>query len=246
MLECNYSFFQIDTLLLSYDTLYPLEVKNYEGDFIIEGDRWCTVSKRDIKNPINQMERTESLFRQLLQSLGYKFPIQSYLIFINPEFHLYHAPPNPSIIFPAQLTRFLKKLNTKTTKVNQRILTLAEKLIALHTTESPYTKLPPYSYEKLDKGPLCPKCYSLYTNLVDEILSCTNCGFNEDDIDVAILRSVAEYKLLFPERKITTKAIHDWCSIIKSKKTIRRVLSKNFLLVGHGKSAKFVSPVIDN
>lgn len=107
LLECNNTLFQIDTLLLSPDSIYLFEVKNYQGDFYVEGDRWFASSKIEIKNPLLQLKRTESLFRRFLQVLGNPLPIESYLIFVNPEFHLYEAPLNFPIVYPTQLRRFI-------------------------------------------------------------------------------------------------------------------------------------------
>lgn len=70
-------------------------------------------------------------------------------------------------------------------------------------------------------------------------LICGKCGCR-DDVDTAIVRSVQEFSLLFPEIRITTKVIHDWCKVIHSKKTIRRVLMRNYENLGHGKSSHFV------
>jgi hypothetical protein len=43
---------------------------------------------------------------------------------------------------------------------------------------------------------------------------------------------VGEFKLLFPDRKITTNVIHDWCRVVHSKKTINRILGKNLIIKG--------------
>jgi hypothetical protein len=71
------------------------------------------------------------------------------------------------------------------------------------------------------------------------VLVCDNCGCKEE-VESAVLRSVAELLLLFPDQKITTKVILEWCQIVKSEKTIRRILAKNFKRIGHGKSANYV------
>lgn len=39
MFETNSSFYQVDTLFLTPDTIYLFEVKNYEGDFYLEGEK---------------------------------------------------------------------------------------------------------------------------------------------------------------------------------------------------------------
>src|SRR5690625_2710594 len=39
-LNSNNSDFQLDSLLISQNTIYLFEVKNYEGDFYIQGKNW--------------------------------------------------------------------------------------------------------------------------------------------------------------------------------------------------------------
>jgi len=53
-----------------------------------------------------------------------------------------------------------------------------------------------------------------------------------ESLDKAVLRSVEEFKLLFPERKITTKEIYDWCLISGEMRRIKRILDKHYRLIG--------------
>lgn len=241
LLEYNHSQFQIDTLIIAYQKIYILDVKNFEGDHYIEGGEWYKAPKKAIQDPVDQLNRCEILLRKLLQELKYNYPIESYLIFINPEFHLYYPTINTAIINPAQLNRFLKKLNLNPAKLDKRYFKLAEQLVSLHKVESPYPLLPKYNYDQLKKGILCPCCYAFFTDIIGDMLVCSNCGCKED-VQSAVLRCVREFKLLFPDRKITTNEIYDWCGGMKSKKAIRRILSLNFILIGHSKSSHYVHP----
>ncbi|WP_053477254.1 nuclease-related domain-containing protein [Cytobacillus solani] len=109
LLEYNYTVFQIDLLIISPEVIYLFEVKNYEGDFYFNGERWYPISKAEIKNPIHQLSRNESLFRRLLQDLGYKPSTEAKIIFINPEFDLYQAPLNTPI-FPLSAKSICKHI----------------------------------------------------------------------------------------------------------------------------------------
>ncbi|UOK60002.1 NERD domain-containing protein [Bacillus sp. OVS6] len=92
LFETNNTFYQIDSLYVAPHTIYLFEVKNYSGDFFIEGEKWYSSSKLEIKNPILQLKRNESLFRRLLQENKFSFSVEAYVVFINHEFHLYQAP----------------------------------------------------------------------------------------------------------------------------------------------------------
>ncbi len=241
LLEKNNTFFQIDSLLISQKTIYQFEVKNYEGDYYVDKDMWYMTSGTEIKNPLHQLKRSESLLRRLLQDLGSTLSVESYLIFINPEFTLYQAPLHLPIIFPSQMNRFMKKLNVNSAKLNGSQTKLAEQLIALHTKESPFTRIPFYDYDQLQKGITCATCNSFLTTYKERNLICDICG-NKENLESAVMRSVREFKLLFPDKKITTPIIFDWFGVIESKKTIRRILSKNFKVMFQGKLSYFVLP----
>lgn len=229
------SLFQIDTLIIAYEKIYLLDVKYFEGDHTIKEDKWFTPTGKPEKNPLHQLERCETLFQRMLHELGFHYSIESFLIFNNPEFHLYTTSINPAIIFPTQLNRFLKKLNTRPVKLNKRHYDLAQQLVDHTIEESPYKRIFAYTYEQQKKGVTCPNCRRFFK----EELICNNCGYIEG-VETAVMRNVKEYILLFPERKVTTNDIYDWCGGIRSKKVIRRVLAKNFKLVGHRTSSHFV------
>jgi Nuclease-related domain len=237
LFEYHGSKFQIDTLIIAYEKIYLLDVKYFEGDYLIKDDKWYNPAGALQKNPLHQLERCETLLTKLLLKLGHHYRIESYLIFNNPEFHLNTTSINPAIIFPTQLNRFLKKLNQRPIKLNKKYYQLAQQLVDHHQEESPYTRLPEYSYEKLKKGIICPN--NCNTFLSDERLICKKCGC-KGEVDAAILRSVKEFSLLFPNKKITVDSIHDWCGGLKSKKAVRRVLSKYFVLVGKARASHYV------
>ncbi|MEH7334195.1 nuclease-related domain-containing protein [Neobacillus drentensis] len=239
LLESNNKDFQIDSSLIFQEPLYVFEVKNYQGNFIFKPDRLETLSGRIYPNPLDQLKRTKTLLRQLLQNLGYNIPIEGYVVFNNPEFFLYQAPLNEPIIYAPQLKTFMKKLNRKQSKLGIHHNKLAEKLVSLHKIVSPYSKLRAYSFEELRKGLTCSACHSFNVSLIGGKLVCDDCGC-EEKIDAAVLRSVDEIKLLFPEMKITTNVVREWCVVIKSQKMIKRILMENYKVMGKKKYTYYV------
>ncbi|MCP3738627.1 nuclease-related domain-containing protein [Rossellomorea sp. BNER] len=231
LLKLNNTIFQIDSLIINSEAIYLFEVKNFEGDYYYESDRLYKKPKTEINNPLNQLIRNESLLRQLLQNLGFTIPIYSSVVFINPEFTLYQTPLNKPFIFPTQVNRYLEKLNTIPSKLNRKHKRLADKLISLHIKDSPFKLLPPYDYDQLQKGLPCVKCTSFTISIEGKKCVCKECG-HEEIVATAVMRNVKEFKLLFPNRKITTNVIHEWCKEVKSKKRIRTILKKNFKIVG--------------
>lgn len=241
LLQYHNSVFQIDSLFISHDTAYLFEVKNFEGDFYISGEKWFSRSGKEIKNPLLQLRRNEDSLRQLLQELGFPFPIESSIVFINPEFLLYQAPLDLPAIFPNQLNQYLKKMNRKPLRLKERHFGFAKRLVSESSNMSPYSKVPNYDYEALKKGIVCSCCKGFLTTLQGKKYVCSSCGY-EEGMEAAVMRSVDEFIMLFPDKKITTNIVSDWCKIIRSKKTVRRILGKHLKLIGHGVSSYYIKP----
>ncbi|MDQ1143209.1 hypothetical protein QE429_000036 [Bacillus sp. SORGH_AS 510] len=69
---------------------------------------------------------------------------------------------------------------------------------------------------------------------------CDVCG-HEDTLEAAVLRAVAELKLLFPERKITSNLVYEWCGEGEgegeggSRKRVVRILRTKLCSKGYGR-----------
>ncbi|MBM7584460.1 hypothetical protein JOC86_000997 [Bacillus pakistanensis] len=231
LLKLNNTIFQIDSLIIHSEGIYLFEVKNFDGDYYYESDRLYKKPKLEINNPLNQLNRNESLLRQLIQYLGFTIPIYASVVFINPEFTLYQSPLNKPFIFPTQVNGYLKTLKAIPSKLIGKHKVLADKLISLHIKDSPFKLIPTYDYDRLRKGITCGKCTSFTISVEGKKCVCKVCGY-EEMVTTAIIQNVIEFKLLFPDRKITTNGIYEWCNEVKSQKVIRKILKENFKIVG--------------
>ncbi|WP_017755179.1 nuclease-related domain-containing protein [Calidifontibacillus oryziterrae] len=242
LFEINNTIFQIDSLIISGENIYLFDVKNFDGDYYVCSDnKWYSITEIEIKNPIHQLNRCETLLKRLLQNIGCNQLISSNVIFINPNFYLYQAPINLPIIFPTQIKRFLQKLDLtlQKSKIKDKQVKLAEKLLAHNLDTSPYIRKPEYTYDQLKKGIYCKECHSfeVYTN--SKMVVCKICGFREK-IENSVLRNIEEYKVLFPDKKITTSSIQEWCKIIDSVTTVRRIISINHKPVGKFRNTYYI------
>jgi hypothetical protein len=232
LLEVNNSYFQIDTLIISQGIIHLLDSKYYQGDCYLEDDNLYSVTTgREYKNPVVQLKRCSTLFRQLLQNLKQNYLVEALVIFNNPEFTLYQTPKDLPIILPTQVNRFLNEINDTPSKLDDGHKKLAQKLISLHQTKNPFVTLPKYNYNQLKKGTYCKICESLPISIKGRYFVCEDCG-SVEKVELAILRNVSELKLLFPEQKLTTQIIYDWSKADLSRRTLRRILKKNFTALG--------------
>jgi hypothetical protein len=231
-LETNSTNFQMDSFIISQGTHFPCEIKNFEGDYYYKPDQFFTMNHTEIQNPLDQIKRSDTLLRQVFQKKKYSITIKSNVFFVNSAFTLYQAPLEKPILYPTQLTRYFEELNARSSILNDNHYKLADELVKEHKPSSPYTRVPPYTYENLKKGLICGSCYSYEILPGENVLICNTCG-REEKVEDAILRSVRELQLLFPDIKITTNLVFEWCKVIGSKKHIRRVLKKNYTKIGN-------------
>lgn len=235
LINIGKTYFQIDTVLIYREVIHLIDVKNFEGDYFFDENKFYLMDGDEAQNPLLQLLRCESLFRQLLQKLRFKIQVEAHLVFINPEYTLYQVPRTcTQMIFPTQIKSFIKKLDSYSSKLTNDHLRLAEYLLSINLKEYPFVTFPPYEYGGLIKGILSASCHHLSTSTNGNKVLCVTCGQHER-IESAILRSVDEIKRLFPDRKITTNMVWDWCGGVVPKKMIRRILSENFQTKGYGR-----------
>lgn len=219
--------FQIDSLLLRRKFII-FEVKNFEGEYFLDNNRWYTLSKVEIQSPLLQLQRTETAFRRLLKDIGINIPVEAYLVFVNPEFTLFHAPILSSMLLPSQINRFIQTANRDNYGITTQDEATAEKIVSCHLNKNPFERLPNYTYQELTKGIPCSLCGMFLFPFSQSYIYCKSCG-NKESVEAAVLRSVVEYQKLFPEAQLTTNGVTDWCGGIVSEKSVRRILKKQFI-----------------
>ncbi len=228
--EIGTTSFQLDSLILTGVEVIMLDAKNFPGDYKFSDNRWFKLPNKEINNPLLQLKRNETLMRQLLEKINRNLAVESYNIFTHREFTLYQAPINKQLIFPTQIQRFISTLNEKP-PANSSHLKLAHQLISSDIGPYPHPQIPNFQYNQIKKGLRCLECGGLPMKIEGRKAVCLQCHGNEH-IHEAILRNIHEFRLLFPDEKLTTNLVYDWCGEVYSKKSIQRLLENHFSKIG--------------
>lgn len=222
MLENNGTLYQIDCLIIFTNQLILIEVKNYKGEFECKEERLCSITTgKYYQNPLHQLQRCHIHLQESLSKFKLSMPLQSYVVFINQEFTLFDKK-NAAIVLPSQIQSFIKRLHQIQGTIGVKHESLANTLIGSHIEDSPYMRIPEYQYDTLKKGIYCLKCRGRM-HLQGTQLFCQRCTYKEST-DSGVLRNIIEFSFLFPETKITTSKITEWCAIDLSSRSIRRIL----------------------
>lgn len=227
LLKVNGTTFQIDTILISSDTIYFYEVKNYEGEYQLNKEKMIIYrSGTEILNPVNQLQRSSFLFSQLLNQNKYHFNVTANVIFINPQFTLYASSPIDNVILPPLVPKHLDHVaSLKYTKKSS--IDLIKFLRNQHISDHDFAELPKYSMDTLNQQSYCRICESPFLEVTGRKVRCEDCG-KVETIPSLIKRQIEEFSLLFPDRRLTTPDIHQWCGKLISPFSVRHVLKKNY------------------
>lgn len=235
------SHFQIDSLIFQEKQLYLLEIKYFHGDYYFQNNHIYHVhSKKRIKNPFDQLQRSELLLRDFLQKHKLPYNIQSYVIFNNPTFTLYQAPIQLNMVLPTQVDRFISKLN-KQFSINKPPFQspLLDIIYSEHIQKNHFEHSPEYHYNDLKKGVFCISCEGIMKLASKYTVTCQKC-FKQESIDSAILRTIVEFSALFEKEVITTRYMYEWCGRMFSLRTIRRILEKYLVQQGESRASHYI------
>jgi hypothetical protein len=242
LLKCGKSTFQLDTIIITQEAIFQFEIKNHSDDYYYDYKmRNFIKCNTNIKmnNPLYQLHKSMTQLQNLLQFNGFHYPIEGHVVFINPKFFLYQAPLNEPIIYHHQVDRLINNLCDKPAKLTFHHRNLADFLLKSHITNSPFSQVPPYKYGQLRKGNICASCQTLLVSVGERKVICRKCG-HEEKFESAVIRGVEEIIILFPDMKITTNIVCEWCGLENHKKTIRRILLKNYNAFGNCKHTFYI------
>ncbi|WP_373470928.1 nuclease-related domain-containing protein [Carnobacterium alterfunditum] len=226
------STFQVDSLILTGEKVLLFEVKNYEGNFQFKSHHLLTSSGKEIGNPLNQLDDTSIKMRQLLSKWNVNLTFDPILIFVNPAFTLYNAPSGSPIIFPTQIKEQLSRMNRIALPLSKRHHHFADKMMEENQEEAAFQrKLPSYTYDLLKKGLWCIECGSPDLSNTQRTISCRACG-SKATVEDTVSRQIKDFKLLFPDSKVTSAAMFDWLGSTISTERIRKILLKNYKTCG--------------
>jgi hypothetical protein len=225
--------FQIDTLIIFPTIIQLFEVKNFEGEHVYdkEKDMFYKNMNYEIQNPEHQLSRAVTLLKRLLRQHGFQVNLQGTVTFVNPEFTLYNLTPDKPFILPTQINSLMRKFNQNYSgKITNQNKGIGKKLISLHQSDYPIKNIPDYTFEDLNKGITCHHCNSLSISLKGHYCYCKECG-EKEKVQQAVVRSVQEFKILFPEEKVTKAKIFEWCGGMVSEQRTLRILKQHFQLL---------------
>lgn len=235
--------FQIDALIITAQEILLYEVKNYGGEYTYNDGFLVSIpSGKSFHSPTERINRHTSLLQSLLEKHQMNLPIKPFVAFVHPEFMLYDVENMQKFLVRATLPKHFRKLNAQSEPLSEKHFLLAKTLCELSAQTKPYLNgVPEYTYEMCKKGIICLGCEQFIPKIKpkSKFSTCKACGHNER-ISALISRHVLEYKRLFPDRKLTTSAVYDWCGGVCAARRIHSVLKKDYTAASTGRGSYYI------
>ena len=217
---------QIDSLLMTNDTMYQFEVKNYSSNLVWDGYDWKFDSGFCLSDdPSVQLMRSCNILKALLQELGYKKKLIPILVFINPDtFVDLRSETSVKTLRSYEIRNFLEEIKSSyfagTSTDRKWKNQICQSLLKC---KSEWRFETPKDID-VPKGVICSECGN--TNLVftNQLVKCS-CGKIERKGD-ALIRTIKEAQQLLPDFKLKRKNVRDFTEDAFSVSSITRALRK--------------------
>ncbi|MGM7634797.1 nuclease-related domain-containing protein [Bacillus sp. Hm123] len=242
----EYSFFQIDTVLLTPNFFLIMEVKNYSGQLLFKGDtrqliRTLEGKEEVFADPILQMRRQQRHFIDwLAQHNVYSIPVLTALVMSNSLARIDISPPNKNYInqiihaseIPDKIDALLKTYSTPILQSHQ-LQFLSTQIIQ---QSNPYDLNIMARFQVLEKdivkGVRCPACKRIAMTRMKRSWQCLSCHHVSKN---AHFEALQEYAQLFGH-KVTTKRLADFFQTESLNFTYKFLKSLQLKESGHTKN----------
>lgn len=212
---------QLDTVLVSADRIYVLDVKNWGGRYTVGKEGFEGITN----DPLYQLRRASGLFNRMLVRERIGLPVESRLVFVNPQMTLYGLTAEMPIVLPQQIPDFLKEIEQTAGVLTEWEIRIAQRIAGCHSDENPYRLQVDYTWDEVGKGILCADCRQLMVERSHKYLVCDRCGIVEGK-GVAMLRTKTELDILFPGCVPEMDRLYRFCGGMVSKRGIFKALRK--------------------
>lgn len=235
-LQIGRSVTQYDALVINDDGIIVNEIKNYTGEYKVEGGNWLRNGRGISEDPVAQLNRSLGKLIRIRNDVNGSFKIDGKLIFVSDDFYL-QTDDNSiwrKIVVRMDLKRYLRSLGGGV--IGNKAQYIA-RLISERIVENPYYE-GKVDDDRLRKGLYCGKCGSFEMLKSRFHLVCHGCGSKESN-ETHLLRALADYQCLFNAKPMTSTAFFNFTADSLSSRIVYRILSKHCLVDKKGNSTTY-------
>ncbi len=246
------SYFQMDSILITPESIIIFEVKNFAGKIVVTQNpqQFIKVNPTDqrkvIKNPITELDRKEFHLTNWLQQRGFNLPIEKIVVFAYLNEFQIENTIDATVLFTYEVVNHLRSIAIKKENLTKKqIHNLAIQLKSCHEEYNPFPMLKTLGIQQneLLTGVICTNCK--YQNMIWNRVHfrCTRCNHTKTLLESAIF---SDWMSLIGNT-ITNKQFREF-SLLPSSSVAKRMLKHPLLTkLDKGKSTYYeINPTLLN
>lgn len=218
---------QIDKIIASGNTLYLIDIKNYQGNYCYENHCWTLNGNILSNNIFEQLRRAVRITQQILNQSGVNLSVKGVLIFMHVDSYIEMNDSVEELTLNAsQIPQWLMSLKTQDDPTAWQQALQTYKIPNYRTIRITSSKC----FDKLTKGIRCVNCGSFATKQQSRFSLKCLCGHIESK-EIAFSRTICEYSVIRHDKVLKKKAICEFIGAEYNPHYVREILKKYFRLI---------------
>lgn len=214
---------QYDFIIVVGGVIYHYDIKNYSGTYTYKNDNFISENGRNYKNILSQLDGAYERLKRIVRQQGWKYTVESRIIFINEKFSIRNYDGNALIMFSNQVENIIQHLKGSTTY--KMDLYVAEKLLSLNSPDE-FERIFYYPIENMTKGIRCPKCKKINSVKVMKKYQNVHCKCGHCYAKSDMLHHVTHELSIINRGKIKENHVTTWSGV--PERSVRNFLVKHY------------------
>lgn len=234
---------QYDTLIVSESGIIVNEIKNFTGDYQVEGSMWTGSRGTPLPDdPLSQLRRAVGKLMNLQRTAGFNFEVSGKLIFPNESFRLFAKDDQVwnQVVLRADLRRYFNGFYNEYSGEGASELA---NIIERHIVPNPYFKHR-VEFDSVRHGLYCGGCGSFQLEKQQFHLLCMTCSSRESN-ETHLVRAMSDFKYLFGDLAMTSRRLMEFTGNAVNVRTLQRVLNKYCYVKGVYKTSNYIFKYFD-
>ncbi|QIH77645.1 hypothetical protein GTN30_03105 [Macrococcoides canis] len=221
--------FEIDRLIITGESIYAFDVKNYKNKYKSHGKTWNT-KLTEISSPEVKFNTIDIAMKQLLFSLNIPHKYATFFAFINRQFYI--DIPFKGLITYNEISTIFNKIHSEKPVTDKEKL-IRNYFIDAHRPLSFHDKRPNFNIKHVKKGLKCINCNSSNIDMrySKKTCKCRDCltKYSKNEM---VLNSLLDLDIIIG-RPFSIKEAHKWIGT-DFRNLTNNVLKDHFNIDGGG------------
>lgn len=233
---------QYDTLIVSESGITVNEIKNFSGDYRVEGTTWYRGDYALPDDALSQLRRAVGKLVRLKRAVSFEFEVSGKLVFPHEEFRLSGGEGSlfQHLVMRYDMRRYFRSFENE---YSGGCASELADVIERHIVPNPYFKLR-VEFDMVRQGLYCGGCGSFRLEKQSFHHLCLSCGSRESN-ETHLVRAISDFKYLFGDLEMTSRRMMGFTGGAVNVRTLQRILNKYCDAAGRYKSSNYIFKYYD-